>query len=238
MREILLKQYRTIVEFLGKALGSDFEIVLHEISAGKKSIAAIANGHISGRMVNAPLTDLALKSISAQSYKTSDYILNYKGIAENNKELRSSTMFIKDETGNLVGMLCINYDMSKLKNLTKDVGELFQSFGLSDLLVGKNEKETHTEVVENFSKSIFEVVKSVLDVELAQYDNVPVSRLSMDEKLVLVEALDRNGVFLLKGAVPETASQLNCSEASIYRYLSKINKIRSRKEAVPILREK
>ena len=43
---ILLEQYKTLVEFLGQALGSDYEVVLHDLSDGNSATAAIANGHI------------------------------------------------------------------------------------------------------------------------------------------------------------------------------------------------
>ena len=29
---IILEQYKTLVEFLGQALGSDYEVVLHDLS--------------------------------------------------------------------------------------------------------------------------------------------------------------------------------------------------------------
>ncbi len=54
--------------------------------------------------------------------------------------------------------------------------------------------------------------------------NVPVDRLTMDEKVQIVEELHHSGVFFLKGAVSEVARQLGSSEATIYRYLSKLKK--------------
>lgn len=48
--------------------------------------------------------------------------------------------------------------------------------------------------------------------------------LSQDEKIAIVEKLDGKGVFLFKGAVALVAGRLQTSEATIYRYLSKINR--------------
>ena len=39
----------------------------------------------------------------------------------------------------------------------------------------------------------------------------------------IMEILDRKGVFLLKGSVSFVAKELHSSEASIYRYLGKLN---------------
>ena len=49
-------------------------------------------------------------------------------------------------------------------------------------------------------------------------------RLTQEDRLSIVERLNNSGLFQLKGAVGEAAQYLYCSEASIYRYLSKISK--------------
>ena len=53
--------------------------------------------------------------------------------------------------------------------------------------------------------------------------DVPVERLTQDEKMEIMAALNRKGVFLLKGSVSYVAKELHSSEASIYRYLGKLN---------------
>ena len=50
MTEQMLRQYTVLVEYLGKTLGPDYEVVLHEILPENSRVAAIANGSISGRM--------------------------------------------------------------------------------------------------------------------------------------------------------------------------------------------
>ena len=44
----------------------------------------------------------------------------------------------------------------------------------------------------------------------------------MEEKIRIVENLHRAGLFSMKGAVSEVAAQLGASEATVYRYLSKL----------------
>ena len=103
MTEQMLRQYTVLVEYLGKTLGPDYEVVLHEILPENSRVAAIANGSISGRSVGAPITNAALRMIMQKQYETSDYNLNYTGQLANGKTIRSSTMFIKDG-GKLVGL--------------------------------------------------------------------------------------------------------------------------------------
>ena len=63
MTSDILQQYKILVEFLGKALGPDYEVVLQDLTSKNNAIIAIANGHISGRTIGSPLTNEALQML-------------------------------------------------------------------------------------------------------------------------------------------------------------------------------
>ena len=46
MANSLLQQYVKLTEFLGFALGPDYEVALHDLTDKNRSIIAIANGHV------------------------------------------------------------------------------------------------------------------------------------------------------------------------------------------------
>ena len=46
-----LEPYAAMIEFLGKALGDNVEIALHDLTSKEQEIVAIANNHNSGREV-------------------------------------------------------------------------------------------------------------------------------------------------------------------------------------------
>ena len=73
----LLQHYVKLTEFLGQALGPDYEVALHDLTDKNRSIIAIANNHVSGREIGAPLTNVALSILRDKSYETSDYRLHY-----------------------------------------------------------------------------------------------------------------------------------------------------------------
>ena len=52
---------------------------------------------------------------------------------------------------------------------------------------------------------------------------MPVDRLTQDEKMEIMDALNRKGVFLLKGSVSHVARSFTAPEASIYRLSGKLN---------------
>ena len=63
MENDILNYYIELVEFIGLTIGPDYELALYDLRNDDKSVIAIANGHITGRSVGAPLTDAALKAI-------------------------------------------------------------------------------------------------------------------------------------------------------------------------------
>ena len=123
MANPLLQQYIKVTEFLGLTLGPDYEVALHDMTDKNRSIIAIANNHISGRDVGAPLTNVALKILMDKSYEVQDYRLHYCGMSAKGKVLRSSTMFIK-QNGKLIGMLCINFDDTKFREASDAILKL------------------------------------------------------------------------------------------------------------------
>ena len=218
----LLRQYEQLTEFLGKALGPDYEVALHDLTDKNRSIIANANGHVSGRSVGAPLTNMALGILKDKSYENRDYMLHYAGVSVKGKELRSSTMFIKEQ-GKLVGMLCINFDDSRYNALSQQILALCHpdDFGADpSLLLGSEGAHGHRGP-ETFRNSTEAVAIDAVSRELEKL-GVPADRLTSDERLQIIAALEAGGIFLLKGSVKDVAAGLSCSQASVYRYLSQI----------------
>jgi predicted transcriptional regulator YheO len=208
----VLKKYMPLVDFLAEILGSEAEVVLHDVSDLQKSVIAIRNGHISGRKIGAPATNFALSVMKNASYSKRDFTTNYRGKSENGKTLKSSTYFIRDDNGKLIGMLCVNIDFEKFIQL-RDSIDRFISLPNSD-----DENE-----IECFSSSVEKVAYECID-NIIKKSGVSPERMSQDEKIEIIKQLNDRGIFLLKGSISEVALQLKVSEATIYRYLNKVKK--------------
>ena len=221
----LLQHYVKLTEFLGQALGPDYEVALHDMTDKNRSIIAIANNHVSGREIGAPLTNVALSILRDKSYETSDYRLHYYGVSINGKALRSNTMFIK-QNGRLIGMLCINFDDSRYRELSNKLMGLCHPDLFVEDVVMASASETGTvpaakPAPEKFRNSTEAVAIDAINRELEQL-GVTAERLTSEERLKIIGALEADGIFLLKGAVKDVAAGLHCSQASVYRYLSQI----------------
>ena len=77
-----LEPYRTLVSFLGEALGPDYEVVLHDLTSEEGTIAAIVNNNISGRTEGAPLSNMALRFIHGKVYEKQPYVAGYQGASQ------------------------------------------------------------------------------------------------------------------------------------------------------------
>lgn len=217
----LLNYYVKLVDFLGEVLGDNAEIVLRDCRKPKHDIIAIANGHVSGRTIGAPITDFTLSILANEQWKEKDYIANYSGVAAPNKKLRSSTYFIR-ENGQLIGQLCINIDLTRYQELSDAV---LQLGGLHLLPEETTDGPVCGRTVEHFSNDVIhDLLVQTVQEKVGSTEELVRQRLTQQDKLQIVDALNRSGVFQLKGAISEIAEYLYCSEASIYRYLAKITK--------------
>lgn len=203
-----------LVEFLGQALGPSVEVVLHDLTEPDSSIVAIANGSISGRSVGGPVTDLALRILKQGAASSAPAVLNYQGRNGNGRICRSSSYFLRNDSGVPVAVLCINCDLTDVI-AARDL--------LTNAFIGDQPpaNDAPAAVRENLQGNLDDLMQSMLDDALARHAVEP-QRLSSDERFALVEELNDDGLFLLKGGVSTAAHRLAVSEPTIYRYLAKI----------------
>jgi predicted transcriptional regulator YheO len=200
-----------IIEFLARlttglasAVGDHCEIVLHDFSDPGHSIVAIANGHITGRSVGDTLDVLGLQLLK----KPPDGdLLNYRTISKDGKTLRSSSIFLRDEQGEIFGSLCINFDISAAM-----AGQDF----LRSVI-----KFEATEVEERFEHSVDEVLDRLMHTAIASTGKTA-AELNREEKIAVVEQLESKGAFLIRYSVNRVAEMLGMSKYTIYNYLDKI----------------
>ena len=219
-----LHYFSKITEFFGRVMGPDYEVALHDISARDGALVALANGHISGRSIGQAASDKLLGIIERREYEENDFILHQYGMSPNGKILCSSTMFIKDEVGELIGALCINFDDSRYRELSHKVFNLCHP----DALVNTNFHFDSAKVPLKAAGSKNARLRNVPDgsayeiisAELISHNLNP-DNMSLKDKLHIISLLDDKGVFLIKGAVKDAAEIFGCSQATMYRHLSK-----------------
>ena len=198
-----VRRFLPMVDFLEQILGKNSEIVLHDFSDPDHAIVDIRNGIVSGRKVGGPATDLALKIMHDAKYR--------------DLTLQSATYFIR-ENDEIVGMLCVNTDLSTVRSINAMAQQLMACFDAAP---------TRTEPapieVESLSESTQELIDRSI-AELLSARGLDVASLGQSDRVDVIRHLNGNGVFMLKGAVACAATALGISEPSVYRYLQKVRK--------------
>jgi len=216
----IFAQYAVICEFISKCFGENVEVILHDLRDIDHSRVKIYNNYISGRSEGVPMTQFGINLLENKIFEREKFVTNYKGMT-GGKILRSSTLFINDD-GKLIGMLCVNVDITNYISMSKELSSLaYYGIGEDDF---KN-----TNKVADFPNSVMEMIKDFVSdyVTRAGYS---IQRLTKKEKTEIIEALSENGLFDLKGGLAQIAKMLNISEPTLYRYLNEIKKNQIKKK--------
>ena len=211
-----IKKFISIADFLGEVLGSNTEIIIHDLINYDHSIVHIINGHISNRKIGDSITDLVLEFMITEAKGNKQFICNYSSKTIGDKLLYSSTYFIRDEKNNIVGALCLNSDYHEVKKSLSFLTSLLPNYVDDKVIALGNIKE-------NLNSNPQEVTISKIDEILNQFDVEP-SRMTIEEKTDVIAALNDCGIFNIRGSVQEVANKLQMSEPSVYRYIKKIKK--------------
>ncbi|MCJ8011500.1 PAS domain-containing protein [Paenibacillus sp. KQZ6P-2] len=217
-----LEKFFPIASFIAAIIGPKCEVVVHDISDPERSIIFIENGYISGRQVGDASTDLVLKILKSEAYHEEHFIANYKASGKFGQSFRSSTYFIKNDKNKLVGLLCLNIDVTHMEVAAEWVQHILQG-GPNPYIappvaeLPQEEKQTTEYLQGNADDLLQHMVSSVIGRL-----TIPPDRLSSQEKIEIVRELNELGVFLLKGGVSQVAASLSISEPTVYRYLQKL----------------
>ena len=207
----ILQSLIPIVEGIALTFGKNCEAVLHDVKNPQNSILAISNGHVSGRSIGGPMSEYGLTALKKAQFDK--HQINYLKKTPDGRILKSSLLYIKDEKNEVIGFLCINYDISELtivKNILNDLTDIDKT---NDSLTNDQE--------ESFGSTINEVLSNIVNKALDSVGK-PVAFMSKEEKVNIVEILENKGVFLVKGAVDYIAKVLCVSRYTIYNYLDEI----------------
>lgn len=138
-----LKPYAVLVEFLGEILGDGCEVLLHDCSDFNESIVAVANSHISGRSLGGPATDLVLRIWKSKRYEHTDYYTNYTSYSSDGRAFRSSTFFVRNTSGQVIALLCINQDDGPIIEAQQLLKKYLSGFRLSNDTESQRPKATN-----------------------------------------------------------------------------------------------
>jgi predicted transcriptional regulator YheO len=188
--------------------GTNCEVVLHDLTDGYEStVVMIENGHVTGRHVGDCGSNLGLEVLRGTVLDGDKY--GYFTNTREGRVLRSSSIYIRNDEGKVVGCLCVNFDISNLMVADKTIRSLISN--------GDGIKEE-----EFFVNDVNQLLDALLQKAQEEVGK-PVSYMSREEKIRVVKFLDQKGAFLITKAGNRICQFLDISKFSLYAYLDEVH---------------
>ena len=193
----LLELLEQIAKAIAAQFGSNCEVVLHELSgkSAYSSIVAIENGHVT----------VVLEQLGHEDDSAEDQ-LGYLTRTKDGKILKSSSVYIRDETGKVTGILGINYDISMMQLFENSLHDFISA----DLQASREPERITLNVAD------------LLDDLIRQADELvgkPVALMTKDDKVKAIRYLSNSGALLITKSGDKIAKHFGISKYTLYSYL-------------------
>lgn len=203
----LFKRYIQVADVLGQMFPNILEIAIHDFKDLDRSLIHIVNGHISGRMVGQPVSELNMRRLIEED-GFPDALVNYTSRNYRGQLLKSSSLAICDNKKQIIGAFCLHFDISQFDQFHKFLEYFLHT--TQDPFVGINDFGQS----QPFSEEIHEEVK-----KWRHQKGLLSTQLNYKDKQGIVEHLFFRGYFKKKGAIPCIAQALQLTRQSIYNYI-------------------
>ncbi|AXK44192.1 helix-turn-helix transcriptional regulator [Brachybacterium saurashtrense] len=203
-----------VMEAIAAVGGAHCEVVLHDLSAGDldHSVRAILNGHVSGRSVGGPSTNLGVEVLRDQE-KDHD-AFGYRGRTADGRELISSSVYFRDHDGQVIAALCINRDLSPLQDVMTALTALAPEAG------GTGPAEPPHELV---APDVTSVLEDMITEAIAATGKPPAAMTKAD-RIEVLRLLEDRGAFHIKRAAEKVSARLGVSRVTAYGYLDEVRR--------------
>lgn len=210
--------FAPVARAIAAAVGPRCEVVVHDLSAEhvdlEHTVVAIENGHVSGRGIGGPSTNLGFDVLARD---TEDHdAFGYRGSTRDGRELRSSSVYLRNRAGRIIAALCINVDVSALRTMQALLGSLEPS-APAPVLGAESEREV-------VGADIGDVVEGMITRGIAETGK-QAGALTREERVRVLRLLDARGATSVGQAMPRIAERLGVSRSTVYQYLEEARRV-------------
>jgi predicted transcriptional regulator YheO len=205
-----LKQLLTLVS---SQFGDHCEVVLHDLTNDyNHTIVDIRNGHITNRKIGGCGSNLGLEVLNGNVEDGDRF--NYVTTTPDGKILRSSSIYIKNDKGEIIGAICINLDIT-------------ESMRFEEFLRQYNHFETGLN--EFFAQDINNLLEFLIRQARQLIGKTP-KDMNKDERLAFLTHLDNKGAFQIAKSGIKVCKELGISKFTLYSDLDTIRNQLQKKE--------
>lgn len=185
--------------------GPSCETLIHDMSVPGHPIAAIYNGHVTGREVGSTVDVLGSTRDLDEVVADVDFV-NHLAVTPQGRQIKSSTFQLSGDGYRYA--LGINFDFTDLVQANRLI------LGLMN--VGGDLQSAIWEAGEGMLAQIFEEALGIV--------GKPVDGMNKQDRLALIRLLKERHVFDIQKSIPFVAEKLGVSRHTVYNYLHELDK--------------
>lgn len=206
----ILSSYIPFAKTIAEMFGGECEVVIHDLTTPQSSVMYTINNHVTGREVGQSFDHLFKEVLMSDSFE-GEYLAGYEIVTDNDRSVKSSTTLIRNEKQQMIGALCINYDLSVMKEMQERLNSI----------IPQQTQTKPPEVERENIQNVEEIADQLIDQIVGDKKHLLNNR---QEKIRLIQFMDDKGIFLMKGAVEKVAAALGISKVTVYSYLDEVKK--------------
>lgn len=204
-----LATLKQLAKALSKQFGSSCEVVIYDLKARDVADSAvyIENGEVTHRTIGDSPSHIVLEALKKNHKKIEDH-LGYLTKTKDGKILKSSTIYIKNEIGEVQYIFSINFDISLA---------LMAQNALHDFVT--NESDTSSkEEPEKIPQSVTELLDELISKSVDLVGK-PVALMTKEDKVSAIKFLNDAGAFLITKSGDKISQYFGISKYTLYSYL-------------------
>jgi uncharacterized peroxidase-related enzyme len=214
-RDELLRSLARVVAPLATAIGPDAEVILYDLAVTPQSVVAVGGTVTDAEVGSPPGPELSYQLRNGGGADLVSYTHNRDG-----RLVHSSTVFLRDDSGQPTACLCINLDRTRLQQAS------FLLEGYLTAGVSRHDDIEETGAHEQFPLTVEDLADQLIR-EAIEEVGIPLELMQKQHKLAVVGRLQTRGLFSIRDAVDLAAKALNVTRFTVYNYL---NELRDRAE--------
>ncbi len=198
---------------LGRLFGQNCEIALFSSKGSYHELIFVVNNRVTGRKSEDQMNYYELEAFKKLQAHNGHTVFSYT--TREGRSIKAVLFIIGDVLKEEYMIMVISFDITDYLLASK----VFQGFCSIDETAENKVNENSVRDSENITTLMERLVSEVVD-EIRK----PISYLSKEDKVKIVNMLNIKGIFLIKGSVEYVAEKLCVSRYTIYNYLEEIHK--------------
>lgn len=208
-----LESYTAAAEGISRIFGSCCDIRIYSLDGGTQSLVYEGSAADSPRLEEPLLTGSEIELLKKTEHTPENCIGPYISASASGKQFRSVLIRIRNDGGELIGCIRIRFDISAPLNQ------------FMKMLMPPEQGPEEKQAVESYPDRVENLVHAAF-LKVLKKTSEATGIAPIEKNKSIVQRLQEQGIFDIKGAVDIVAAELGVSKYTIYNYIRDV-KIRT-----------